>query len=241
MKRTLYGLKVSPWTDCARWSLDHHGILYGYHEHLPMLGELLLRRKARVKKASVPLLEDGDVIVMGSLAIAKHAETIGRAAPLFPRDRDADVTRWVEIAERMMRVGRARAIKRFLDSRDALAELLPDFVPGGLRTMGATSTAMALRFLQKKYETPEDVEAEVEHTLRPLLDEVRRALNGTAPYLLGVFSYADIAVSSALQTVEPRAGAPLGSATRAAWRHEDLKNDYPDLLQWRDGLCAKHR
>lgn len=241
MSRTLYGLKVSPWTDCARWALDHHGIVYGYHEHVPMIGELLLRRKAGTKKATVPLLEDGDAIVMGSFAIAKHAESIGRAAPLFPRDRDGDVAHWVDVAERLMRVGRARGIRRSLASKETLAELAPDFVPGALRGPFGGATAMALRFLAKKYEIAEDIAAEVDHVQRPLLDDVRRALGGAAPYLLGVFSYADIAIACSLQSIEPPARSPLGPATRAAWRNEALKADYADLLAWRDGLVGKHR
>ena len=51
MSRTLYGLSLSPWTERARWALDHHGVAYDYHEHVPMLGEVLLRMKARTRRA----------------------------------------------------------------------------------------------------------------------------------------------------------------------------------------------
>jgi glutathione S-transferase len=242
MARILYGLQQSPWTERARWALDHHGIVYDYHEHLPMLGEVLLRRKARAKKASVPLLCDGDTVVMGSFAIAKHAENVGRGAPLFPRDSEQEIARWEDVAERMTRVGRAWVLSRLAASRAAQAESLPAFIPNALRGPFAPSAGMALRFLQKKYAVPADIQAEITHTLRPLLLEVRAGIAANRPYLLPQsFTFADMAVSSTMQILKPLASAKLGPATREAWTNEDLVTDFGDLLEWRDAIYRKHR
>lgn len=247
MRRTLYGLSQSPWTERARWALEHHGVAYTYHEHVPMLGEVLLRRKARTKKASVPLLADGDTIVMGSFEIAKHAERIGRGAPLFPRDMDTQIAHWADVAERMTRVGRAWLMKRLVNSKAAQAESLPSFIPGGVRAAFAPTAGMAVRFLAKKYDVPEDAEAEVEHTLRPLLLDLRAALGKASPgkgaYILApsAFSFADLAMAATMQVVRPREGAPLGPATREAWTNERLAEEFADLLEWRDAIYAKHR
>ena len=56
-------------------------------------------------------------------------------------------------------------------------------------------------------------------------------------------SYADIAMATMLQGVLPvdNRYIPLGPATRAAWTREDLARDYPDLIQWRDGIYSRHR
>src|SRR4051812_4751156 len=35
---TLVGIGFSPWTQKARWALDHHGLGYRYHEHLILFG-----------------------------------------------------------------------------------------------------------------------------------------------------------------------------------------------------------
>jgi len=242
MRRTLYGLAISPWTERARWALDHHCAAYSYHEHVPMLGEVLLRRKAGTKKASVPLLADGDDVVMGSLEIAKHAEKIGRGASLFPRDRDSEIAHWATAAERMTRVGRASLFRKLMKSKAAQAESLPSFVPGGLRGALAPSAGMALRFLAKKYEIPENVDAEVEHTLRPLLLELRTAI-GKGDYVLSgaTFTFADLAMASTMQVVRPRAAAPFGPATREAWTNDAIAEEFGDLLEWRDAIYAKHR
>ncbi len=61
-------------------------------------------------------------------------------------------------------------------------------------------------------------------------------------YMLGSFSYADIACCAALQFVKPVADAyiPLGNASREVWTDPDL-TDYPDLLAWRDRVYDAHR
>jgi len=203
-----------------------------------MLGEVLLRRKAKTKKASVPLLADGerDVVVMGSLEIARHAESIGRAAPLFPRDAEKDIERWNDVADRIMHVGRAWVLRNILKSRDAQKEALPSFVPG----IFAASSSMAVSFLVKKYAVPVDLDPEVRQVLRPALEEVREALKGKS-YLLDGFTYADIAIAASLQSVRPHDAAPLGPATRAAWTNDELASEYDDLLMWRDAIVRKHR
>ena len=242
MRRTLYGLSVSPWTERARWALEHHGVVYTYHEHVPMLGEVLLRRKAGTKKASVPLLADGDDVVMGSFEIAKHAEKIGRGAPLFPRDKDAQIAHWADVAERMTRVGRANLFRKLMKSKAAQGETLPSFIPGGLRGALAPSAGMAIRFLAKKYDVSENVDDEVEHTLRPLLFELRAALEGGGGYVVASgFSFADLAMASSMQAVRPRVDSPFGPALRDAWTIDAVTNEFGDLLEWRDGIYAKHR
>lgn len=245
MNRTLFGLRVSPWTERARWALDHHGLSYTYHEHLPMLGELLLRRKARTKKASVPLLDDGGDVVMGSLAIAKHAEKSKGGSCLFPEGKEAEIDHWADVAERMTSAGRNRLLGRMLQSKKAQAEALPSFVPGVARGVLAPSAGMAVRFLANKYKISRDaaaVDAEAERTIRPLLEETREAIK-EGGYVLSkdCFTFADIALASSLQVLMPRMESPLGPATREAWTNEKLSEEFDDLLAWRDTVYAKHR
>lgn len=247
--RILYGISQSPWTERARWALEHHGLTYSYHEHVPMLGEVLLRMKARAAKASVPLLEDGDRIVMGSFAIAKHAESSGKGERLFPADQDDAIARWVDVAERMLNVGRAWATKRMSKSKEALAEGLPAFVPESLKGSLAPSAALALRFLHRKWDIPGDVDVAVETTLRPLLGEVRAALAAApeAPglrYVLGgaTFSVADLVLASAMQVIRPHERAKtMGPSTFEVWTNPTLVRDFGDLLEWRDAIYANHR
>ena len=248
MSRTLYGLSVSPWTERARWALDHHGIAYEYHEHVPMIGEVFLRMKARSTKASVPLLADGDQIVMGSFAIVKHAERVGRGASLFPSGEDDAIAGWVDKAERMVDVGRAWFMRRMLKDKEAQAESLPSFVPGGLRSAFAPSAAMAVRFLSYKYDVPTSVDALVDETLRPLLHELRETLDrhrddvGKTTYILGPsFTAADLVLASAMQAITPHERVKLGPASQKVWSNPKLVDEFGDLVEWRDAIYEKHR
>lgn len=241
MTATLYGMGYSPWTERARWALDHHGVGYAYREHVPMLGEIALRMKARTTKVSVPLLVDGEKVVIGSGGIGRYAEGAGRGERLFPSDHDAEIARWIERADAMLDGGRAWVISRILERPDAQAESLPPFIPAPLRRTLAPTAGMGSRFLAKKYGVGTDVAAQIEKTVRPVLNEIR-AVVASRPYLLvSGFSFADVAIAAALQVVRPHADAKVGPHNRAAWENEALAAEFGDLLEWRDAIYAKHR
>jgi glutathione S-transferase len=241
--RTLYGLGQSPFTEKARWALDHHSIAYRYHEHLPLLGEVPLRLKARNRprgtKASVPLLVDGPDVLPTSLAIAQYADRIGRGAALFPKDQLDDVLRWAEHSDRILDIGRSAVMVGLRTNRQAQREALPPFIPGPLRGVMTPMIVTAALFLTSKHDVPRDSAAELEK-LRPLLDDVRRTLGGGS-YLLSGLTFADLAVAASLQVLRPRKDAPLGPGTRAIWAHESIAEEYEDLLAWRDKLYREHR
>jgi len=73
--RTLVGEAYSPFSEKARWALDHHRIPYAYREHYPLIGELSLRLRARRLKGrvSTPLLLAPEGPVLDSFAIAMSA------------------------------------------------------------------------------------------------------------------------------------------------------------------------
>ena len=84
---TLYVIHHSPWSERARWALLHHKLRFEEREHVPLIGELSLRMRAKNTKGkvSVPLLVDDEgESVQGSLAIGEHADRIGKRAKLFP-------------------------------------------------------------------------------------------------------------------------------------------------------------
>ncbi len=210
-----------------------------------MLGELLLRRKAKTRKASVPLLDDAGDVVMGSLEIARHAEKSKGGSVLFPAGKEAEIEHWADVAERITSAGRDRLLGRMLQSKQAQAESLPTFVPGVARGVLAPSAGMAVRFLVAKYgidRDPSAVDARAERTIRPLLEETREAIK-EGGYVLakGGFTFADIALASSFQVLRPRPESALGPATRAAWTNEALAEEFDDLLAWRDTVYAKHR
>jgi glutathione S-transferase len=240
----LIAIHFSPWSEKARWALDHHHIPYTVEHYLPLLGEPLLRLRAGrlTGPVAVPVLLDGDGAIFDSFAIARHAERNGSGAPLFPTAHLAEITRWNDRSNDALTAGRKLVITRMSTDRGAQAEALPSFVPGALRPTLAGVSQLVMRFLASKYSIARDLDG-AEARVAAVLDELRAALDGRAYLLDGELTYADIAAAVTLQMVRPVRDAflRLRPATRACWTTPALEERYPDLLEWRDQLYEKHR
>jgi glutathione S-transferase len=243
---SLVGEYFSPFTEKARWALDHHRIPYRYDEYTPLLSEPWLRwRAGRWRgRVSVPWLLGADLSFGDSMAIARHADAIGAGTPLFPPGDDLPIETWNERAERLMRAGRAQVLERTESSRQVAAESLPPFLPAALRTVFAGSARLGTAYLRRKYGVEPVADAELE----PDLAAIRAALvpgaaQGTPRYLLGHFTFADVAVASALQAVQPHRTHPVGlqPGQREAWTRAALAERWSDLLAWRDQVVERHR
>lgn len=245
---TLVQIYYSPWSERARWALEFHGVPFRTAEHTPLVGEAFLRLKARrfTGKVSVPmLLSDDGTAVTDSLRIAQHAERISTrsdGARLFPTEKTAEITRWVELAESMCDAGRARVVREMVGDPEMLAEALPAFVPATARRALHPVARLGATFVRFKYGVDRTDGADNERVLREGLTQCAAALDGR-DFLLGTFSYADIAIATALQSVRPVADAHLrlGPATRARWTHAPLAEAFEPVLAWRDKLYATQR
>ena len=240
----LYQLSYSPWSERARWALDHHRVAHETIEHLPMLGEAALRIAAKkpVGKVSVPLLVDGDRAIFDSFEIARYAEQVGNGEPLLPEASMASINRWNQIAEQVADAGRSLITDRMLTDKEALAEALPPFVPAKARGHLAPIAILGTRFIQYKYGGTTAPRART--AAREGLLEMREALRGGRRHLVGEqLTYADIATASSLQFFKAVADVfmPIGAATRRAWLQSDIAEEFSDLIAWRDQLYAEHR
>jgi glutathione S-transferase len=245
---TLVGEGFSPWTEKARWALDHHGVRYRYEEYAPLVDEPWLRLRARRLRGriSVPFLLGPGLSLGDSFAIAREAERIGDGVPLLPPDLLPAIAAWNERSERLIAAGRAQVLARTDASAAAQAESLPAFVPEALRPRLAGVARLGTAYIRRKYGVrpvpDEDLDAD--------LAAVRAALargHPTAPealrYLLGRFTFADVAVAAALQVLRPhgRFPAALGPAQRDTWARPALAARWEDVLAWRDLMIDRHR
>jgi len=242
--RKLVQLSYSPWSERARWVLDHHAIAYRTIEHTPFLGELRLRRLVGRKKgrATVPVLIDGDTVLTDSWDITQYADRTGTGSKLIAPELEAGVREWTELADRASSQGRALVVSALLASDTALDEGLPFPLPPWLNAPMRPLTRFGLRWFARKYDLLPGAPAEYEARMRPALDQLRASVK-SSPYLLGRFTYADIAMATLLQGVSPVGNGyiRLGPATRRAWTRPVLEADYPDLIRWRDNLYIEHR
>jgi glutathione S-transferase len=241
--RTLVGLAYSPWTEKARWALDHHAIPYRFDDFLPMIGEPFLRVRTRRLggRITVPVLLDERVELGDSFDIARYTDEIGTMAHLFPEGTLQTIRTWNDASERALAAGRSLVISRMAGSSAAQAESLPRFVPRAARDFLAPIAKTAIGFLARKHQSVELL-ARASETVASMLGDLRTALGGR-PYLLDRFTYADITTAVVLQVVRPVGDEyiRLGRATRACWTSDELAAKFSDLLAWRDELYARHR
>lgn len=242
--RKLVQMHYSPWSERARWALDHHALEYRAIEHQPFLGEIALRRLVAKKgrgRATVPVLVDGATLLTESWDIAEYADRNGSGSKLVLPGREAEVREWVGIADRISNEGRALVVSG-LRSNGALDESLPFPVPAWLLPAMRPITRFGMSWFARKYGVADTNAEAIEDRMRPLLDRFRDAVTAQR-YLLGTFSFADIAMATLLQGISPVGNGyiRLGPATRRAWTRPRLEKEYADLVRWRDNLYAAHR
>lgn len=240
---TLVHLSYSPWSENARWALDHYGVEHRRVEHVPMIGEPLLRLVARrpFRRVTVPMLLDGPRVLADSWSIARRAEELGSGPTLFAAEHLDEIGLLVARIDAAMAAARARLTVRAVNDDGMLAESLPPFFIGPTRRMAVPLARQGARFILRKYHGREHDLAAAEATVIAMLDSLDEAIDDGP--IFGSFSFADIVACGLLQFVEPVADAwvPLGPATRAVWTDDALRDRYARLVAWRDGIYDAYR
>lgn len=244
MTATLYGLSYSPWTERARWALDHHGIRYQWAVHRLYLGEGALRRRAKAKpgeRASVPLFVDGDLILRDSIDILLHADERGRGSKLVA-DRAA-LTALVALVEPGLHAMRGRVVSGTIESPDCIREHAAEVVPGFMAGMIAPVVVRASRFIGDKYGATMERDGKnldvIRQTLRALRDRVDTSFVPGPTTLRAEH----ILLATFLQGIQPVTSPhiKLKPATRAVWTCTPLTDEAKELLAWRDATYAQAR
>ena len=239
----LIALHYSPWSERARWSLDHHKIAYDYSEYVPLLGEVWLRMKLKnfTSKASVPaLIIDENTALTESWDIASYADQHGRGSKLLAKP--GEIRGIIDKVEIALQAGRIRTTSRIRDNEKALKENMPDFIPDMLQGASIPVAWLGSAYLLFKYDVSEDND-QLLSRMRNVLIELDKKVQAAGEYLLGDFSFADMAVASMLQFVKPVAAnyIYLGEHTTECWSEPALAREFKDLLSWRDTIYQKHR
>lgn len=244
MTLELVVLHVSPWSERARWALDHHGLAYRLVQHAPFLGERKLRRLVGTTDGpvTVPVLVADGVVIPQSWDIVVYADRHGAATTLIPSDKEAAIREWVREVDEASSHGRALVMRAMLASPAALDESHSPQVPKLLRPLLRPVTRYGSRWFARKYGLDLEAVAEHEAVVRKLLGKLRAAV-ADGPYLLGSFTYADIVAATLLQGIAPVGDEyiRLGPATRAVWTRSEIAGEFVDLIRWRDELYREHR
>jgi glutathione S-transferase len=237
----------SPWTEKARWALDHHGVSYRYKEHLIIFGMPVLRWKMRRWRGdvTVPAYVDGRVVCGDSWDIARLAEKQGHGAPLFPPEELPRIETYNWLSERALESLRILASLRLLESPEAQAEVLPPFVPGPLRRWLVGVARFAVAYIQREFGFGPESRAQALEQARSVWAELLRELRAAGgQYLLGGrLTYADVAMAVAVQGLKPVSVGPmrLPPAYERCWTTPELQDEFAELIRWRDRIYERHR
>ena len=242
----LVALPLSPWSEKARWALDHHDVSYVEKVYMPMVGAPLLRWRLRRLRGqvTVPVLVDGNgTMCTDSFDIARFAEQTGSGEPLFRRGQEEEIAYWNQLSDQAMQASRALLSFRMQEDRAARHEALATVMPRGLAGVFKPAAIVAVRFLQRKYHVRDADEAGHRARLREIMLELRRSLSGRRFLIGDALSYSDIAMATALGGVEPPNAPhlPYGPASRRSATDVELAGEFTDLLGWRDQIYAQHR
>jgi glutathione S-transferase len=238
---TLWGLSISPWTERARWALDHHQVRYRYREHTPMLGEPALRWRARRRESgrpTVPLWIDERRVLADAEAIARLADEQGSGHSLFPEPHDAAIREVSREAERVMQSLRALVVAGMLADREAQMESLPPQIPASLRGPLSGLARAGTAYLGRKYAADLDRLDAHERVGHEWAEQLRAQLDGRE-FLFGDRpSYADFVAATVINGFA--GGDPIrlrnNPGIRRAWTRPKLAEAFADLVRWRDRL-----
>ncbi len=236
--RTLYVIHHSPWSERARWALLHHELEFEEREHVPLVGEIPLRMRAKKGgKVSVPLLIDGDHVVQGSLAIGEHVDATGSKSKLFPEGSLDRIRALYEVLEDALSAAREGFVRDLAVDKDAQLESLPPL----LRSLPFSnlSARVGTAFVRAKYNARI---GSVDDRMRAGLRAVKEAI-GKKKYVLDAFSFGDIVATSIVQGIAPGDDrfVSIPPATRRLWQHDKLAAEFRDLVEWRDRVYEEHR
>jgi glutathione S-transferase len=239
----LFAIHYSPWSECARWALSHHGVPFREVAYTPMVSEPRLRARLRRLRGrvTVPAFFDEHGAFTDSFDIARHAETHGSGRSLFPDGADPAIARWNDRIMEALHAGRALVTARVSGDLAARNEAVPRVLR---RTpLARPLGAVGVSYLVRKYELTAPKEAAHRDRIRGVLEELRAALGGGDHLVAGQLTYADVLGAAMMQVVVPVDDRfiRIGPATRAAWTDPELAAAYPDLVAWRDRIYDRYR
>lgn len=238
----LFTIGYSPWSEKARWALDHHRIEFRERSrYIPGLSVPWLRLRYRMPESmTMPLLVAGAERIFDSERIARWTDEHGAGSKLFPAEHFDEIEGWNATADEIADSGRAIFLTRLVEKPDARALVIPRWaarLPLVHRFVRARSRAML-----QKYGGALRSEPAHRERMKTGLQRIREALAGKR-YLLGRFTFADIAVASAVHCLTPvrHARVPIAEGARQVWTIAELASEFEELIRFRDALYADDR
>lgn len=226
----LFQFRHSPFCEKARLLLSAKAIPYAVQEVTPGVGQVDLFRRSGQRQ--VPVLQDGDVLVAGSVAIARHLDSKAPEPPLLPEDPQerARALLWENWADTTLAHGARMALLQAVSQDNHLRKaLLPQATPAPLRdVLGALPVDMVSGVSQLF------TRAGLQQ-LKHALEHLTTLVASGQPLLGAQHCEADMAVAAQLYGLK----FPAAAGAELAGRGVPGIGDHPlfePLFAWRDQL-----
>lgn len=224
----LFQFRHSPFCEKARLLLSAKAVPYAVQEVVPGVGQVDLFRRSGQRQ--VPVLEDGDVLVAGSVAIARHLDSRIPNPPLLPGDAQerARALIWENWADTTLAHGARMALLQAISQDNHLLKaLLPQATPALLRDVvgafpGDMVSGVSQLFTQAGLQQ-----------LRHALEQLTTLVANGQPLLGPRHCVADVAVAAQLYGLKFPATAGAALAGRGVPGIADHPLFEP-LFAWRD-------
>ncbi|MYF35462.1 MAG: glutathione S-transferase family protein [Synechococcus sp. SB0678_bin_12] len=226
----LFQFRHSPFCEKARLLLNAKAIPYAVQEVTPGIGQVDLFRRSGQRQ--VPVLQDGDVLVAGSVAIARHLDSKVPDPPLLPGD-DQERARallWENWADTTLAHGARMALLQAISRDNHLRKaLLPQATPAPLRDVVGALPGDVVSGVSQLF-TRTDLQQ-----LRYALEQLTTLVANGQPLLGPRHCVADMAVAAQLYGLKFPATAGAALAGRGVPGIADHPLLEP-LFAWRDQL-----
>jgi len=246
----LYYLHVSPWSEKARWAMDLSHYKYTKINFTPMITTPIVRLRSRnfTRKVTAPILISNQLCISDAYKIAQHVNSENNSknhasVDLFPLELKSQIDEWEILSNQILQAGRALVCIRMKNHRGAKLMSLPPIIPSAIRPLMLPVATTGLYYFKTKYGFDWNRREEYIETMSQGLRKVKEQLTNSGDYLLGKFTYADIALAVTLQMIEPVGNKyiPLDSNTESCWKTPELKEEFSDVIEWRNRIYQKHR
>lgn len=243
---TLWHITISPYSEKARWALDHKSIPYRTRAPLPGAHIAVALSLTRGSHYTLPVIDVDGERIGDSTAIIAALEERHPEPPLYPRAQ-ADRRRALALEEwfdeELGPYVRRFVFHELVRDSECFAEVGAQTAPGAFRLMGPVGRGCARALIGLRYGAHGDAAAE--RSLEKIMagfDRLEAEL-GTGDYLVGrAFSVADLTAAALLY---PLVRPPEAYVTidRMPARVEQLRTQLRGRrgFRWVEGMFRRHR
>jgi len=237
-------MAVSHFCEKVRWTLDYKGIAFTRKTFLPGLHIKPIRKLSNSSQSSVPVLQNGDVIIQDSRAIVHYLETQYPNPSLYPTDASdlEQMQAWQLLADDTVGIAvRHICYHVLLEHPKLLIPILAQDGPWYSKPLLTVFFPKLKRLMREKMHINQTSFDESTHILDTVMQSLRIRLQHHQ-FLVGErFSIADLTFAALLAPLARVKGYGVPWPQQVPEALQQLDTQYKDVLDWVRDLYQYNR